>query len=178
MFSEKRARPPFALVRVQDEAQVGLRKGDFSSAQFPRTGVLAGIEIHTRASVTLWALEMLPSENAAPVRIGEAALPLDIGKLQSDVRGARDLFERALAENRQALRDGDMSIASFPRIGDDAKVELETRVSVLTWVLEMVPTPPEIPREDESVGHSPGLREDHEAAAMDDEGQFVPAPQG
>lgn len=57
---------------------------------------------------------------------------------------AAALFEGELAKHRDALSKGDLSLATFPRLGEDARVEMQTRVSQLQWVLEMLPAQAEL----------------------------------
>ena len=122
-------------------ANAGLKSKDYSGAQFPRTGVLAAIELHTRASCLNWVLELLPDVNTTPIRKGEVSVPLTPEGMAKEIQWCRDLFEKDLAKYRDALNRDDLSAAQFPRVGDDARVELDTHVSVLTWVMEMTPNP-------------------------------------
>ncbi|WP_199028523.1 hypothetical protein [Ralstonia sp. ASV6] len=123
------------------KANAGLNSKDYSGVQFPRTGVLAAIELHTRASCLNWVLEMLPDVNTTPVKKGEVSIPLTPEVMAKEINWGRDLFEKELAKFRDSLNSDDLSVAQFPRVGDDARVELDTRVKVLNWVLEMTPNP-------------------------------------
>jgi len=123
------------------KANAGLNSKDYSGAQFPRTGALAAIELHTRASCLNWVLEMLPDVNTTPVKKGEVSVPLTPEVMAKEIHWSKDLFEKELAKFRDALNSDDLSVAQFPRVGDDARVELDTRVNVLNWVLEMTPNP-------------------------------------
>lgn len=54
---------------------------------------------------------------------------------------AQRLFENEFAALEGALRRNDYSKAQFPREGNEARVELSTRLETLKWVLEMLPDP-------------------------------------
>ncbi|CAB3737647.1 hypothetical protein LMG22037_06167 [Paraburkholderia phenoliruptrix] len=89
--------------------------------------VLAAIDSITRLECLNWVLEMLPALKNVH--------QLDPQALLIDVKTAQILFARQLADLNTALQKSDLSLAQFPRIGDEARVELATRTSVLTWVL-------------------------------------------
>jgi hypothetical protein len=59
--------------------------------------------------------------------------------LLSRTKEAVDLFEQEFARVNLALASGDLSLAQFPRTGNDARIELLTRQSTMQWVLEMMP---------------------------------------
>lgn len=54
------------------------------------------------------------------------------------------LFEDQLTQLRNALAANDLSLATFPRTGEAARLELQTRESQLAWVLEMLPQLPDV----------------------------------
>lgn len=62
---------------------------------------------------------------------------LDPQALLIDVKTAQILFAQQLTELNTALQKSDLSLAQFPRVGDEARVELATRTSVLSWVLHV-----------------------------------------
>jgi hypothetical protein len=55
-------------------------------------------------------------------------------------QSAVDLFEIEFARLQKAIATGDLSGALVPRVGDDARIELQTRLSMMQWVLEMLPS--------------------------------------
>ncbi len=55
-------------------------------------------------------------------------------------QSAVDLFETDFAKLQRAISTGDLSGALFPRVGDVARIELQTRLSTMQWVLEMLPS--------------------------------------
>ena len=56
---------------------------------------------------------------------------------------AKELFEKRFAKLIEALRTGDLSEASFPLVGDEARLQLQSKVDTLQWVLEMWPEVPQ-----------------------------------
>ena len=91
--------------------------------------VLAAIDSLTRLESMNWVLEMLPALKNAH--------QLDSQALLIDVKTAQILFAQQLTELNTALQKSDLSLAQFPRVGDEARVELATRTSVLSWVLHV-----------------------------------------
>lgn len=49
-----------------------------------------------------------------------------------------DLFRKEFNRVSTAIKNNDMSQAQFPRVGDEARIELHTRRDVMQWVLEML----------------------------------------
>ena len=74
------------------------------------------------------------------------------------------LFEQALARTNQALGQGDLSAASFPLVGDPARLELQTRASQLQWALEMLPSQHELQAAQQAASDPAQLRA--QAAAL------------
>ncbi|MDT8840273.1 hypothetical protein ParKJ_22880 [Paraburkholderia fungorum] len=91
--------------------------------------VLAAIDSLTRLESMNWVLEMLPALKNAH--------QLDPQALLIDVKTAQILFAQQLTELNTALQKSDLSLAQFPRVGDEARVELATRTSVLSWALHV-----------------------------------------
>lgn len=58
-----------------------------------------------------------------------------------DFKQAHALFEQRLTEITSALSRGDLSGATFPRVGSEARIELSARQAELQWILEMLPNP-------------------------------------
>ncbi|MDF2461949.1 MAG: hypothetical protein K0Q43_184 [Ramlibacter sp.] len=58
---------------------------------------------------------------------------------------ALTLFEAQFKKLNHALHTGDLSLATFPRTGTDALIELTSRRAELQWVLEMLPQLAEFP---------------------------------
>lgn len=128
------------------QSQATLRAG-FSHVREIEEGTVAdGIKLHTRISKLVWALEMLPDAAVRPVRRGEpvSASAPTLSVLSKEITEARDLFSQRLGEIERALDKGDLSLAQFPRVGDDARAELQTSVEMLKWVLETVPDRPDL----------------------------------
>ncbi len=72
--------------------------------------------------------------------VGAAAgHPARAETLLGEFKRAHDLFEKRLSEVTGALSRGDLSGATFPRVGSEARVELSARQAELQWVLEMLP---------------------------------------
>lgn len=61
--------------------------------------------------------------------------------MAAELKEAHALFEKVFGEVNSALARGDLSGAQFPRVGDEARIELKTRQSQMQWVLEMLPNP-------------------------------------
>ncbi len=57
-----------------------------------------------------------------------------------DAAEAVHLFEKRFAELVTALKNNDLSLAQFPRVGNLARLELVTRQETIQWVLEMLPS--------------------------------------
>lgn len=70
-----------------------------------------------------------------------AAGPARAGALLGEFKQAHDLFEQRLSEVTGALSRGDLSGATFPRVGAEARIELSARQAELRWILEMLPNP-------------------------------------
>ena len=51
----------------------------------------------------------------------------------------KELLLNHFNDTVKAVKEGDLSKAQFPRIGEVAMVELQTRADVLQWVIEMLP---------------------------------------
>lgn len=82
------------------------------------------------------ALLMAEDEKASMARELQRAQ-----KAAATYKEAHDLFEKVFSQVNDALARGDLSQALFPRVGDEARIELQTRQSQMKWVLEMLPAP-------------------------------------
>jgi hypothetical protein len=49
-----------------------------------------------------------------------------------------ELFLKEFNRVRKAINTRDLSEAQFPRVGDEAMIELVTRRDLMQWVLEML----------------------------------------
>lgn len=77
-----------------------------------------------------------PSELTIDAAVGH---PARTAALLGEFNQAHRLFEQRLAEVTGALSRGDLSVATFPRVGTEARIELSSRQAELQWVLEMLP---------------------------------------
>lgn len=48
------------------------------------------------------------------------------------------LFVKEFNRVRTAIKKNDLSEAQFPRVGDEARIELHTRQDMMLWVIEML----------------------------------------
>ncbi|MBR8426166.1 hypothetical protein [Burkholderia cenocepacia] len=121
------------------DVQAKLRS-DFSRHQeIPAREVLRGIRLRTEEANLAWALEMLPDPSSPPVRLGQSSEMSDSELTERSVGEAREIFQKRIDEVLPALATGDLSLAQFPRVGADARAELETTVAVLNRVLQLTP---------------------------------------
>lgn len=113
------------------EAQAKLRARFEPKDDIPEERVAEGIRLHTQVEKLNWALEMLPTLSPP--------FALTVEYLVKEISVARDLFRNRMREIMSALEKGNLSLAQFPRVGDDALTELTTSIAVLFQVLEIVP---------------------------------------
>lgn len=57
----------------------------------------------------------------------------------SSIAEAKALFEKKFDDLRKDLAAGDLSQANFPLVGNEARIQLNERLTTLQWVLEMMP---------------------------------------
>lgn len=106
----------------------------------PEDRVLECIRLRTQVDRLFWAMEMLPG-GQPPMSLKQEATGITDGTLSKEISEARDLFQLRIAEITAALAKGDLSLAQFPRVGEEAVAELTEAISVLREILQIVPYP-------------------------------------
>ncbi|WP_186214891.1 hypothetical protein [Burkholderia gladioli] len=108
----------------------------------PEERVLECIRLRTRVDRLFWAMEMLPG-GQPPMSSKQGATRISDDTLSKEISEARDLFRLRIADITAALTKGDLSLAQFPRVGEEAVSELTEAISVLREILQIVPDPEE-----------------------------------
>ncbi len=60
-------------------------------------------------------------------------------KMSRELAAARSLFEKVIAAANDELVSGVLLSASYPRSGEEARIEIAARRDTLLWVLENMP---------------------------------------
>jgi hypothetical protein len=123
------------------DAQARLRSEFAPGSDVPEYRMAEGIRLRTQVDHLNWALEMLPGLWEPPVMRVQQRSAMPVESLSKSVHEARDLFQKRIVEVTSALAKGDLSLAQFPRVGEDALTELTASVAVLHQVLQTVPNP-------------------------------------
>jgi hypothetical protein len=128
------------------QSQATLRAGFAHVREIEEGTVADGIKLHTRISNLVWALEMLPDASVRPVRRGEpiSASAPTLAVLGEQIAEARRLFSHKIEELTAAIEADDLSLALYPRTGEEARVEFQTSVDILKWVLATTPDRPDL----------------------------------
>jgi hypothetical protein len=96
------------------------------------------IRLDTQVNTLNWTLEMLPDVRLLAERPGEPS-QARAATLTKEIDEARSLFQKRLDAVTSALARGDLSLASFPRVGGDAMAELTEDMTILSEVLQAIP---------------------------------------
>lgn len=59
----------------------------------------------------------------------------------TEYKEAWNLFDQRERKLAADLEKGDLSEATFPRTGNEARIEIEASRATLQWILEMLPNP-------------------------------------
>ncbi|KVV07340.1 hypothetical protein [Burkholderia ubonensis] len=121
------------------DVQAKLRSEFSARSRLSERQVLHGIRLRTEETNLAWALEMLPDSSELPVRKGQPRATPTPEALEKSIVEARNIFQKRIDEVSSALAKGDLSHAQIPRVGADARAELEVTVAVLNRVLELAP---------------------------------------
>ena len=116
------------------------------------------IRLRTQTDSLFWAMEMLPG-GQPPMSLKQEAERITDETLSKEISEARDLFRRRIADITAALANGDLSLAQFPRVGEDAVSELTEAIAILREILQIVPDPEARSQSQEPAGPSHNLAE-------------------
>nr|WP_241025670.1 hypothetical protein [Burkholderia sp. Tr-20390] len=123
------------LLGVQEKLKSEYRPSRIASE--PR--VLQAIRLQTEETSLVWALELLPEQSSLPIAKGRAPGSASTESVEQSILEAGRILQKRIDEVSSALSRGDLSLAQFPRVEDEARAELEATVDVLNRVLDLTP---------------------------------------
>lgn len=136
----KLARAHLKLAARYREANSRLRAEVKPGQSVSEDCVLECIRLRTQVDCLFWAMEMLPG-GQPPISRKREGTGITEATLAQEISEARDLFRLRIADITAALAKGDLSLAQFPRVGEEAIAELTEAISVLREIIQITPNP-------------------------------------